>query len=280
MIIKKILNNNVVLSEKNNQEIVVMGRGIAFGKKVGDILEENNIDKTFYLQNLDTSERFKELLKDVPMDIVSLSYDIIEYAKNTLNIKFNDFIYITLTDHLNYAVTRNRENIGYTGANALTWEIKRYYTKEYNVGIKALELIKEEMNIEFSEDEAANIALHLVNARNSSGNDMGETIQAVEMTQDILNIIRYTFNKPVDESTISFERFITHLKFFFERISRDVQFSDDDDFIYREVKKKYFVAYECVKKIEKYLSERHKRSLTKEEKSYLTLHIQKITQDN
>ena len=280
MIIKKILNNNVVLSEKNNQEIVVMGRGIAFGKKVGDILEENNIDKTFYLQNLDTSERFKELLKDVPMNIISLSYDIIEYAKNTLNIKFNDFIYITLTDHLNYAVTRNRENIGYTGANALTWEIKRYYTKEYNVGIKALELIKEEMNIEFSEDEAANIALHLVNARNSSGNDMGETIQAVEMTQDILNIIRYTFNKPVDESTISFERFITHLKFFFERISRDVQFSDDDDFIYREVKKKYFVAYECVKKIEKYLSERHKRSLTKEEKSYLTLHIQKITQDN
>ncbi len=280
MIIKKILNNNVVLSEKNNQEIVVMGRGIAFGKKVGDILEENNIDKTFYLQNLDTSERFKELLKDVPMNIISLSYDIIEYAKNTLNIKFNDFIYITLTDHLNYAVTRNRENIGYTGANALTWEIKRYYTKEYNVGIKALELIKEEMNIEFSEDEAANIALHLVNARNSSGNDMGETIQAVEMTQDILNIIRYTFNKPVDESTISFERFITHLKFFFERLSRDGQFSDDDDFIYREVKKKYFVAYECVKKIEKYLSERHKRSLTKEEKSYLTLHIQKITQDN
>ena len=280
MIIKKILNNNVVLSEKNNQEIVVMGRGIAFGKKVGDILEENNIDKTFYLQNLDTSERFKELLKDVPMDVVSLSYDIIEYAKNTLNIKFNDFIYITLTDHLNYAVTRNRGNIGYTGANALTWEIKRYYTKEYSVGMKALELIKKEMNVEFSEDEAANIAMHLVNARNSSGNEMGETIQAVEMTQDILNIIRYTFNKPVDESTISFERFITHLKFFFERISRDVQFSDDDDFIYREVKKKYFVAYECVKKIENYLSERHKRSLTKEEKSYLTLHIQKITQDN
>ena len=81
MIIKKVLNNNVVLSEKNNQEMVVMGKGIAFGKKAGDILEENKIDKTFYLQNFDTSERFKELLKDVPMKVVSLSYDIIEYAK-------------------------------------------------------------------------------------------------------------------------------------------------------------------------------------------------------
>ncbi len=278
MIIKKVLNNNVVLSEKSNIEIVAMGRGLAFGKKSGDILDEGLIDKVFYLKNDDTSERFKELLKDVPMKIVSLSYDIIEYAENTLGVKFNDFLYITLTDHLNYAIKRSEGDIGYV--NPLTWEIKRYYAKEYNIGIKALELIEDEMNIKFSEGEAANIALHLVNARNSSSSEMTETIQAVEMTQDILNIIRYTFNKPVNEGTISFERFMTHLKFFFQRISRDVQFSDDDDFIYREVRKKYFAAYECVKKIEKYLMERHKRSLTNEEKAYLTLHIQKITQDN
>lgn len=277
MIIKKILNNNVVLSEKDSQEIVVMGKGIAFGKRSGDILEEDKIEKTFYLQSADTSERFRELLKDVPMSVVSLSYDIIEYARNILDIEFNDFIYITLTDHLNYSIMRNREDISYV--NALKWEIKRYYTKEYNIGLKALELIEEEMDIRFTDDEAANIALHLVNARNNSRNEIGETIKAVEMTQDILNIIRYTFNKPVDESTISFERFMTHLKFFFERMGKDVQFTDDDDFIYREVKKKYSAAYGCVKKIEKYLSERYRRSLTKEEKSYLTLHIQKITQD-
>ena len=278
MIIKKVLNNNVVLSEKDNHEIVIMGKGIAFGKRVGDLLDKDKIDKTFHLQNYDTSEKFKELLVDVPMNIISLSYDIIEYAKDILNIGFNDFIYITLTDHLNFDISRSKENVKYI--NSLTWEIKKYYSKEYNVGLKALELIKEELNIEFSEDEAANIALHLVNAKQNSDHEMGKTIQAVEMTQDILNIIRYTFNKPLDESTISFERFITHLKFFFQRISKDTSLEDDDDFIYKEVKKKYYVAYECVKKIEKYLLERHKRPLTKEEKAYLTIHIQKITQNN
>ena len=70
------------------------------------------------------------------------------------------------------------------------------------------------------------------------------------------------------------------MKFFFQRISKDTSLEDDDDFIYKEVKKKYYVAYECVKKIEKYLLERHKRPLTKEEKAYLTIHIQKITQNN
>lgn len=276
MVIKKILNNNVVLSEKNNQEIVVMGRGIAFSKKIGDKIEIENVDKIFQLQNYDTSEKFKELLQDVPMKIVSLSYDIIEYAKNILNVKFNDFIYITLTDHLNFAITRNKENINHV--NVLTWEIKKYYTKEYNIGLKALELIKDELDLTFPEDEAANIALHLVNAKNNSIHEMGETIKNIEMTQDILNIIRYTFNKTIDETTLSFERFITHLNFFFERISKNIQIETDDDFIYKEVKKKYKGAYECVKKIEKYLVDKNIRFLTKEEKAYLTIHIQKITQ--
>ena len=43
MIIKKVLNNNVVLSEKDNHEIVIMGKGIAFGKRVGDLLDKDKI---------------------------------------------------------------------------------------------------------------------------------------------------------------------------------------------------------------------------------------------
>ncbi|WP_376715789.1 CAT RNA binding domain-containing protein [Vagococcus lutrae] len=36
-VINKILNNNVVISvDEQKREIIVMGRGIAFGKKSGD----------------------------------------------------------------------------------------------------------------------------------------------------------------------------------------------------------------------------------------------------
>lgn len=254
-----------------------MGRGIAFGKKIGDNIDNEKITKVFHLQNNDSSDDLKKLMKNVPVDIISLSYDIIEYANNILNTKLNDFIYITLTDHLNYTISNSENTKKYT--NALTWEIKKYYPKEYEIGIKALELIKEDFNVEFPNDEAANIALHLVNARNNNEHITGDTIKNIEMTQDILNIIKYTLNKSIDESTLSFERFMTHLKFFFERISKNLQIESDDDFIYKEVKNKYKNSYECVKKIEKYLIEKNIRYLTKDEKAYLTIHIQKITQN-
>ena len=104
----------------------------------------------------------------------SIQFNTVEYAKNLLNIQFNDFIYVTLTDHLNFAIQRHRENISYV--NALHWEIKKFYPKEYGIGLKALEFINDELGIKFSEDEAANIALHLVNARINSKNEIGETM--------------------------------------------------------------------------------------------------------
>ncbi len=275
MQIKKIFNNNVVLSEINNKEVVVMGKGIAFGKRNGNFLEKEKIEKVFQLQNSNNTERFKELLKDVPMDLVSLSSDIIEYAKNILDTDFNEYIYITLTDHLNFAINRAKENISYV--NALKWDIKKYYPKEYGVGMKALNLIKEELDVDFTEDEAVNIALHFINA--SDKIQLNETIQVIKMTEDILNIIKYSYNQSLDEETLSYERFMTHLKFFFQRLMKNIQVVGEDDFIFNEVKNKYSKAYECTKRVEKYLLENFKRELTKEEKAYLTIHIQRITQN-
>lgn len=240
------------------------------------MIDSEKVEKTFILKHDETSEKFKLLLEDIPVDYVSISYDIIEYAKNILNVQFNDFIYVILTDHLNFAIKRHKENISYV--NALRWEIKKFYPKEYEVGLKALEFINDELGIKFSEDEAANIALHFVNARINTKSEIGETIQFVKVTQDILNIIKYTFGIELDESSLSYERFMTHLKFFFQRIKKNTQINDDNDFIYQEIRKKYTKAYECAEKIENYFFKTYKRKLSKEEKTYLAIHIQRITQ--
>lgn len=120
MVIKKIFNNNTLLaknSEKN--EIVVMGCGIAFKKKVGDEVDESLIEKTFILKQKEASEKFKLLLEDIPTEHVSLCYDIIEYAKSILGIELSDYIYVTLTDHISYALKLFEE--GLNRPNALIW---------------------------------------------------------------------------------------------------------------------------------------------------------------
>ena len=245
MIIKKIFNNNAVVAKDcANREIVAMGCGIAFKMNIGEVLDESKIEKTFILKEKEASERFKLLLEDVDSEIVSLCYDIIEYAKNLLDVELNDYVYVTLTDHINNAIKLQKD--GFNTSNVIIWEIRKFYSKEYAIGIKALEFIQEELGVELPEDEAGNIALHLINAQvNKRCNIKKDVSKQTKMINDILNIVRYTYNINLDENSLSYERFITHLRFFFQRLNKKEFYCDEEneedseDFLLNQVKKKY-----------------------------------------
>jgi beta-glucoside operon transcriptional antiterminator len=273
MVIKKIFNNNAILakdSEKN--EIVVMGRGIGFKKNVGDKLDENLIEKTFILKQKDASDKFKLLLEDIPTEHVSLCYDIIEYAKNILGVELNDYIYVTLTDHISYTLKLFDE--GLNRPNPLIWEIKKFYSKEFAIGLKALEFVESETGKKLPEDEACNIALHLINAQvNKKGNKVKDIANQAKMIQDILNIVKYTYNIELDEKSLNYERFVTHLRFFFQRLNKEQKIETEDDFLLKQIKVKYKKAYDCMLKIQTYLN----KELSEEEQLYLTIHIQRVT---
>ncbi|MFK4344425.1 MULTISPECIES: BglG family transcription antiterminator LicT [unclassified Paenibacillus] len=274
MIIAKIFNNNAIIAKDSKRdEFVVMGRGIAFKKSAGEQVEEHLIEKVFVLKQKDASEKFKLLLEDVPSEYVSLCYDIIEYGKSILEAQLSDYIYVSLTDHMNNAL--KMFDVGLKNANPLIWEIKKFYPKEFGVGLKALEFIEDETGKCLSEDEAGNIALHLINAQvNSSYNKVADVAQQTQKIQDILNIIKYSYNNTIDEHSISYERFITHLRFFFQRLNKKEKTELEDDFLWRQVKAKYKKAYGCMLKIEKYLN----TVMSDEEKLYITIHIQRLTQ--
>ena len=276
MIIKKIFNNNAILAKDSDKhEFVVMGSGVGFKKSVGEKIDESLIEKTFILKQKDASEKFKLLLEDIPSEYVSLCYDIIEYAKNILSAELSDYIYVTLTDHISYALKLFDEDLN--RPNPLIWEIKKFYTKEYEIGLKSLEFIEDETGKKLPEDEACNIALHLINAQvNNAGGKVEDVAKQTKMIRDILNIVKYTYNIPLDEKSLNYERFVTHLRFFFQRLSKnqEVEVESEDDFLLKQVKVKYKKAYDCMLKIEVYLE----KELSDEEKLYLTIHIQRVTQ--
>lgn len=261
-----------MVKEDNGRDSVIIGCGLAFRKKVGDEVDESLIEKTFILKEKDTLEKFKMILEHIPTEQISLCYDIVEYAKNMLNCELNDYIYVTLTDHISYTLKLFDEGI--ERPNILIWEIKKFYPKEYNIGLKALEFIESEFGKKINEEEAGNIALHLITAQINGKSD--KTDIAYSMTkkiQDILNIVKYTFDIELDEQSLNYERFITHLRFFFKRLNNRTQYrNENEDFLLQQVKEKYKDAYKCMLKIQKYLNV----ELSYEEQLYLTLHIKRI----
>lgn len=276
MKIKKILNNNVALTyNEQHQEVVVMGLGLAFQKKEGDSIDPEKVEKIFILEHKGISNKIAELLKEIPEIYLELAHRIIELAKSRLSYQLDDYLYVALIDHLNFAVERHKQ--GYDLKNALLWEISKYYKQEYKIALEALDIINQELNIELPEDEAASIALHFVNSQ-LSGENMTKTVQVTEMVNDILNIVKYYFQMDLDEDSVNYERFLTHLRFFAMRFIRKEKLEDTyDEFLYEQIKVKYDKAYRCAERIASYIKKDYNWSISHDEILYLTLHIHRLT---
>jgi beta-glucoside operon transcriptional antiterminator len=273
MKIEKVYNNNVVSAfNEENIELVVMGKGLAFQKKPGDEIEEEKIEKVFTLKNNDLSERFKTLLYEVSLELMEVSEEIIKLAKEKLGRELNDSIYISLTDHINFAIERNKKGLDIK--NALLWEIKKLYKDEFSLGLKALSMIKEKLDVTLPEDEAGFIAMHIVNAELNE--EMPNIVNITKTMQDILKIVKYHFGIDFDEESLNFFRFVTHLKFFAQRLYSKTYMQSDDDFLFEAVKNKHKDAFACTEKINDYVKRKFDYELTNDEKLYLTVHIERV----
>lgn len=274
MKIDKIINNNLIRTFDNNgKEILVMGCGLGFQKKIGDTIDRSKIEKIYAIENKNDSNKLMNLLSEIPLEYIQVSNEIISYAKYSLGKRLNDNIYISLTDHISFAIERYKQGLNFK--NALLWEIKRFYNHEFLIGKEALTIIKKRLDIMLSEDEAASIALHIVNAQLNS-RDMNDTLDITKMIQNILNIVKFHFNIELDEYSLHYERFITHLKFFAQRIlSGKVVKSDDANFC-EMIKEQYKDAYLCAEKVKKYILKEFNHEISDEEIMYLIVHIKRI----
>lgn len=275
MIIKRILTNNaVVIDDENQQEKIVCGKGIAFKKRPGMEIDEISINQTFILEGGGEYSRFEQLLKDVPLEYLELSSEIINMAKLEFAKKFKDNVIITLSDHLYVAIKRCRE--GMTISNPLLWDIKNFYEIEYDIGLRALELIKNKFHIQLPNDEAGFIALHIVNVELDEDN-MDHIFQVTKVIQEIMTIVKYHFHAEFDTSNVYYYRFITHLKFFALRLLKDNQFNEDEENeLLDVVKDKYCTSYECVLKIKDFLEKKYDYTLQEDEIVYLTIHVHRV----
>lgn len=274
MQIVKVFNNNVVQAlNTDNEEVIVMGLGIGFQKKVNEELDPSLIDKIF--TSNDGNSSFSEIYRDLPTEEVELVLDIIKMAETKIGKVFQANLYITLADHLHFALERHEK--GFEVTNPLAWEVKRMYKTEYQIGKEALNLIYEKLDITIDENEAASIALHLVNAQ-KEGYLLEQTVKIVRTVQDILNIVRIYYGIVYDEDSISYNRFVTHLQYFVKRVVDDVQQGTNDSFLLEQVQASYPKAFAGAEKIRHYVESTHDFPVGREELAYLTIHIQRLTQ--
>lgn len=270
--IKKVLNSSVVLVDNNGQEMVAFGKGLGYGKKSGQLIEQAEVDQLFLPVDNPKARQILSLIDSIPNTYFEIAETIIDYAQNYLGTDLNPSIYFALTDHLSFAVERAEKGMAIN--NRVLWEIKNYYPKEFHVGKYACQLIKQAFAIELPEEEAANIAFHLINSQQEI--DEADGMKYAKMIGNIVNLVRYSLNINVDTESIHYKRFITHVKFFVERFFAGHLLDGKDDSLYQQFTLLYPQAMTGAQRIKEYVAQVYHQEISNDEVTYLAVHINRL----
>lgn len=267
--IEKVLNNNSVLARDNDQEVIFLGRGIGFGKKVNDIFEPDSNVKKYLMETKERETRLpQEIIGNVDPIYIEISSDIIKYTQEEFD-SVDTKILLPLADHIDFAIKRMKENVNMS--NPFTKDIELLFPQEYAIALKGKDLIKAAIGYEITDDEVGYITLHVHSA--ISSNHVAESIQAMEIIHESIDKLRQDLRIEIDRNSISYIRLMNHIKYLLLRLNtREKLQMDISDF----TKETFPFAYDQAKEICARLAKVMNKDIPQSEIGYLALHLERI----
>ncbi len=276
MKIIKILNNNMVLVKTDeDKEQICQGKGIGFGKKAGATIDDGQVERRFVLSDTKERTNFTSLFAEISDEYFAIADQTLQFARSELNIKVPDKVLLPLCDHMAGSMDRYRKGIILN--NPMLWDTKRVYPSEFAAGCYALKLLEEKFGVRMKEDEAAFLAHHFV----ASSLDHMSDFSADDMTKliaEIIGMVEASFQIDLNENDWDYQRFLTHLKFFAQRvISRKVMDTPADTELYDELSERYMHVNNCVNRIADHILINYHYDINTDEKMYLLIHVRRVT---
>lgn len=280
MQIKKFFNNNSALVEiGDGKEAIIFGKGIGFNQKKSQKIDSTKIQKTFYLENGNERSSFYHLLQNVPIDIVSTVFDVIENAQKKYNFKVYDSIYLTLSEHI-YGTYKLIMKKKYK-ENKIP-DFKEHYPVEYKLSTEALRIIEHNLHVKFPKSEIRSIALHFINSKDLSNNEVqNHSPSTLIDTRKVVNVILNVLDSNDIYRTVSnndsFNRFMVHLEYLVDRIGHP---RESDTVIDSRIKEDLSTIYphssKVAQKIFNALKTETNYSPSEAEITYFIIHIHRI----
>ncbi len=266
----KVYNNSAVSAVKpDGREVILTGSGIGFSKRPGDTIDEQKIEKTYYIQS-ELQTKFLQLLKDASPDAVRVAEDILEYARDG-GQELKDQLLLSLIDHICFAIERYEQGIELP--YLMLAETKMLYPREFKIGEWALRQIEFRCGVELPYYEAGYIALQLASA--SMSREM--TYNTLKFVKGCTDIIRDAYNAELDPDNIDTIRLTTHLKFLAQRIFQRFQWEGDNmESLHEIFLNKHRKNKECIERLREYVQNEFDYHLNSQEEVYLLVHLSKI----
>lgn len=273
MKILRVFNNNVVLAKSSSGEVIATGRGIGFQAHRGDTVPQEKVQRVFVPTDGRDPDHLAEMLAFIPARHIAVVSEALEEVDPVGQLKDKITLITAIADHLGFAIQRAKDHEPMV--YPLKSEVENLYPDEYRLAQAVIAAVNRKIEVELPDSESVAIALHLVNAGFASG-DLSYTYQMTGVIQQMLEVISSHYGVPLDSSTMSVARFITHLRYLFVRLARGDQLADEKSQLADHIFTLYPDAAGCVEQIVSIIELRFDTELTKEEIAYLTLHVARL----
>ncbi len=266
-VLKKI-NHNTVLVEDGGIEKVAMGKGIGFSAIVNETLDATMVDKFFVLDSKEKTRTFSELVRQIPIEYIEFSEEMIEVITEKIDVPLDSTIYITLTDHIYFAIKRKKEERQVSAI--MLPEMKLLYPEEYQVATEIVEEMNQRYRTDLGINEVGFITMHIINAELSEKNSLN-SLKILEMTTAILQFLE-TQGIIKNKESLAYQRLMLHVKFLVKRLIYQ-EMPPVDKLSFFSDAFKQTVSYQTATKTKRMIEETYHFLVQENEVIYLAIHL-------
>lgn len=271
--IKKVLNHNTVIaiSERENQECLIMGKGIGFGKKVSERVETRPEDRVYSLKEYTERGDAKEIVQSVAPEFLEVTNEVLNEAEKIFG-RIDRNVLFPLADHIAFAVQRiqNHEQI----SNPLTEDIRVLFHMEYKAAEKIRPLLMTRMGIRIDDDEVGYVALHIHSAIDDE--KVSQAMQMARAVRECISLVEQTVGKSIDVASLSYNRLMNHIRYMVARaMSGEKLKVNMNDYM----KIKFPEAFQMAESVCRKVGHSLGCELEEVEIGYLAMHIERVASD-
>lgn len=269
-IIKKINNNVAIALDGRGKELIVFGKGIGFPKIPYELTDLSKVERTFY----DIEPQYYGLLQELPEDIIRVASKMVLRIKNQVAKNLNPNLVFILADHINFAVERARKGLDIS----LPYSYELEYEQPGITKLAAffVKNIRKRYQVFLPKGEITSITMHILNAMEGTSGKVDEKESSGVIIRKVTEIIEEHFDIQIDKESFNYFRFKNHMKYFVDRKSRKEEFTDQNQELYDSMRKSHPETYECVLKINEYITEIFHERCSSEEMLYFIIHVNRL----
>ena len=264
--VKRINNNFVLCVSKDGKEFVARGKGIGF-REFPYELSIRDVERTYY--GVDPASY--SLINEIEEVFLEIAASIVDQANRESSEPYAANVIFTLADHLSFAVERHRRAIMIR--LPMVYDVAYLYEKEYNIGQYGLKLIGKRLGVWLPDEEAAYIALHLIN---SKFRQTSQELSDEETIAEITRVLEREYDLVIDSTDFNYSRFVSHMHYLLKRGRENTMIQSDNDAIFAATKESFPKAYQAAQSVCRYLLSVSGIDLSEEEQLYLMMHINRL----